>query len=306
MRDAGLDRLAGADLVLSILPPAKALATATWLAPALRAAPRKPAYADCNAISPETAPAGRRRWWRRRVRTFLDGGIIGGPAREDGYTPVLYVSGPEAARIAPEPLRDHGLDVQVTPGPIGAASALKMSYAGITKGLVALASAMMLAADRGGAAEGLQAELARSQPELSCLVPHAWSRPCRTRPTAGWAGWRRSPISPARRRRTSTARSAGFYEHDGRRPGRAAREGRRSAGRLPEAGLERTAGEPRIGHPPPRPEGRAAQRHGPNPRARFSSSPSAQARAWSMLAQAESRTISAACPPTTASGGKRL
>jgi 3-hydroxyisobutyrate dehydrogenase-like beta-hydroxyacid dehydrogenase len=146
-----------------VLPPAEAKACAAWLAPALTAASRKAIYVDCNAVSPATAtevaaiiaPTGA---------VFVDGGIIGGPPREDGYTPVLYVSGPEAERLAP--LRDHGLDVRVTPGPIGAASALKMSYAGITKGLVALSSAMMLAATRAGAAEGFRAELARSQPQL--------------------------------------------------------------------------------------------------------------------------------------------
>jgi L-threonate 2-dehydrogenase len=163
MRDATPAELAGADAFLSVLPPAEARACAEWLAPALAAAPRKAVFADCNAVSPETArgiaaviaPTGA---------GFVDGGIIGGPPREDGYTPVLYVSGPEAERLAP--LRDHGLDVRVTPGPIGAASALKMSYAGITKGLVALSSAMMLAATRAGAAEGFRAELARSQPQL--------------------------------------------------------------------------------------------------------------------------------------------
>jgi len=43
---------------------------------------------------------------------------------------------------------------------------LKMSYAGITKGFIALGAAMMLAATRGGSAEALKAELAESQPAL--------------------------------------------------------------------------------------------------------------------------------------------
>jgi hypothetical protein len=63
-------------------------------------------------------------------------------------------------------LGEYGLDVRVIESPVGAASALKMSYAGITKGLTALASAMMLAATRAGAAEGLRRELERSQPQL--------------------------------------------------------------------------------------------------------------------------------------------
>ena len=51
-------------------------------------------------------------------------------------------------------------------GPIGSASAMKMSYAGITKGVTALGAMMMLAATRGGVAEDLRAELERSQPAL--------------------------------------------------------------------------------------------------------------------------------------------
>ncbi len=51
-------------------------------------------------------------------------------------------------------------------GPIGAASALKMSYAGITKGVTALGAAMMLAATRNGAAQGLRGELERGQATL--------------------------------------------------------------------------------------------------------------------------------------------
>ena len=51
-------------------------------------------------------------------------------------------------------------------GPVGAASALKMSYAGITKGTTAIASAMLLGAARFGCGEALIAELGESQPEM--------------------------------------------------------------------------------------------------------------------------------------------
>jgi hypothetical protein len=47
-------------------------------------------------------------------------------------------------------------------GPVGAASALKMSYAGIGKGLTALGAAMILAATRAGAATELHRELGES------------------------------------------------------------------------------------------------------------------------------------------------
>jgi len=70
--------------------------------------------------------------------------------------------------------------VRVLEGPLTAASAMKMSYAGITKGFTALGAAMMLAATRGGTAEALKAELEESQAPLftwlSRQVPSMYSK----------------------------------------------------------------------------------------------------------------------------------
>lgn len=203
--------LAGADAFLSILPPAQAVATAERLAPIFAAAPKPPLYVDCNAISPETM---------RRIAALLgthglrvaDAGIIGGPPR-DGYAgPVIYASGPEAAGLAGL-LTGCGIDLRVVEGPIGAASALKMSYAGITKGLVAIGSAMMLAATRAGAADALRAELAASQPALTAwfarMVPAMYDKAYR------WAG-EMEEISDFTRDDTAAATiyqgAAGLYE----------------------------------------------------------------------------------------------
>jgi len=155
--------LAGADYFLSILPPDQALGLASQMAPALQSLPVKPVYVDCNAVSPQTAariaaivePTGA---------VFVDGGIIGGPPREGYAGPAIYASGPEAERT--QALKDWGLDWRVIEGPIGAASGLKMSYAGITKGTTAIAAAMLLGAARFGCAEALIAELSSSQPEM--------------------------------------------------------------------------------------------------------------------------------------------
>ena len=95
---------------------------------------------------------------------FVDAGIIGGPPK-GSYCPAYYCSGTAAPRLMI--LARNGLDIRVLDAPIGAASALKMSYAGITKGLTGIGSAMMLAASRNGAAEGLRNELADSQPALT-------------------------------------------------------------------------------------------------------------------------------------------
>jgi len=154
--------LAGwADVVLSILPPGEAASLARNLAPVLAARAGAVVFADCNAVSPETM---------QQIAASLPGvrvadiGIIGGPPRGDDAGPRLYASGEAAASLLA--LRDHGIDLRPIEGGIGAASALKMSYAGITKGLTALGSAMALGAAHAGAAEALRAELAASQPEV--------------------------------------------------------------------------------------------------------------------------------------------
>jgi len=54
----------------------------------------------------------------------------------------------------------------VLEGPLSAASALKMSYAGINKGTQAIGAAMMLAAMRAGSADALFDELSFSQREI--------------------------------------------------------------------------------------------------------------------------------------------
>ena len=106
--------LEGADFFLSILPPGEAEPLAQRLASTLKALERKPVYADCNAVSPQTAirigevlaPTGA---------DFVDAGIIGGPPRP-GYSPAIYASGPKAGQTAV--LRDWGIDWRVIEGPM--------------------------------------------------------------------------------------------------------------------------------------------------------------------------------------------
>lgn len=155
--------LAGADFFLSVLPPAAAEGLARRLAPSFAELDRKPVYLDCNAVSPQTA---------LRIAAivsatgahFVDAGIIGGPPQPGKKGPAIYASGEHVREALP--LRDWGLDLRAIAGPAGAASGLKMSYAGITKGTTAIASAMLLGAARFGCAEALIAELSASQPQL--------------------------------------------------------------------------------------------------------------------------------------------
>jgi L-threonate 2-dehydrogenase len=163
MTAVGVEQIANADIFLSIVPPGDAIAFAEQFAPILRANNHKPIFVDCNAVSPPSA---------QRIASvidtagcpFVDCGIVGAPPRADYDGPVFYASGAEAARFAE--LSQYGLKIRVLDGPLTAASALKMSYAGITKGLTALGSVMMLAATRGGSAEALYDELKQSQPQL--------------------------------------------------------------------------------------------------------------------------------------------
>jgi 3-hydroxyisobutyrate dehydrogenase-like beta-hydroxyacid dehydrogenase len=167
-REAGMRAVADAqlmqaDFLLSIVPPGEALALAKRLVPALTAANKKPTYVECNAVSPHTM---------RKIADviaatgapFIGAGIIGPPPKPGSKNTKIYASGPHAGDLAK--LNDYGLIVRALEGPLTAASALKMSYAGITKGFTALGSSMMLAATREGAAQALRAELAESRPDL--------------------------------------------------------------------------------------------------------------------------------------------
>jgi len=162
MRDAGsLEALvAEADLILSILPPEAAVAQAGAVAAAMTATGVRPLYVDCNAVSPMTA---------REVggiitaagAPFIDCGIIG-VAPGKGKPTRFHVSGPDTGAME----RLDGKGIQVLPlGPeIGRASALKMVYAGLTKGTMTLHTAMLLAAWQLGVYDEAVAEYADSQP----------------------------------------------------------------------------------------------------------------------------------------------
>ncbi|NVO16573.1 MAG: DUF1932 domain-containing protein [Rhodoplanes sp.] len=155
--------VAEADLVLSVVPPGEAVAVAKRLRPELARIATSPVYVDFNAVSPDTVRHIAAALADTRC-PFVDGGIIGPPPSPSSRT-VFYVSGDAAGRVAA--LREHGLDIRLLEGAVGAASALKMSYAGITKGLTALGATMMLGATRAGCATDLATELAESQPHLA-------------------------------------------------------------------------------------------------------------------------------------------
>jgi len=163
MAAASDEEIAACDFILSILPPGDALALAQRFVPALAASNAKPVYVDCNAINPGTVERVAKAIAPTEC-PFVDAGIIGQPPKPGDAGPRFYASGAAARRFAT--LRDYGLDIRVLDGAMSAASALKMSYAGITKGTQAIGAAMMLAAARAGSADALFDELQSSQKEL--------------------------------------------------------------------------------------------------------------------------------------------
>jgi L-threonate 2-dehydrogenase len=166
MHDASDAQIAAeASLLLSIVPPKDAIALAERFTAPLANSAHPAIFVDCNAISvTRVTQIGA----ILRDTRFIDGGIIGGPPKADDAGPVLHLSGDFSGPVkrSLQNLQDCGLRLNFLDGPIGAASALKLSYAGITKGLVALGTAMILAAERAGTGETLKAELAAIQPQL--------------------------------------------------------------------------------------------------------------------------------------------
>jgi 3-hydroxyisobutyrate dehydrogenase-like beta-hydroxyacid dehydrogenase len=141
-------------VIASVCPPASAEAVAASVAEQGFAG----LYVDMNAIAPQRAMhIGE--MMRAAGATFVDGGIIGGPAWKPNST-FLYLSGQSAQAVA-ACFAAGPLETCVIGDSIGKASALKMCFAAYTKGTTALLSAVL------AAAEGLDV-----RPELE----QQWSR----------------------------------------------------------------------------------------------------------------------------------
>ena len=151
--------LAEADIVFSILPPGDALAQAKRVAAAMTETGHTPPYFDCNAVSPETA-AQIGAVIEAAGAAYIDGGIVGNPPGAAVPTR-FYVSGSGAEQM--NIFDGKGVDIKQCGPEAGKASAVKMCYAGITKGTSALHAAMLVAAEKLGIADDLHEELSYSQ-----------------------------------------------------------------------------------------------------------------------------------------------
>ncbi|NNE89903.1 MAG: NAD(P)-dependent oxidoreductase [Silicimonas sp.] len=184
LRDVGtLNAAVGeADLILSILPPAAALQLAKQVAKAMASTGKTPAYVDCNAIAPETVIAVGDVITKAGA-TFIDAGIIG-LAPGKGTPPRFYASGPQHELLLA--LDGHGIQV-IGLGPvIGQASAIKMTYAALTKGTWTLQTAVLLAAEQLGVTTALLSEFENSQ--AAALKSMRASIPFLPADSARWVG----------------------------------------------------------------------------------------------------------------------
>lgn len=166
----------GADLVVSVCPPAAAVDVAD----AVVGTDFGGTYIEANAVSPATCETIAARFDGSGV-TVVDGSIIGLPAIHPGTTR-LYLSGDsDVAALAGE-LAGGPLEVIAIDGGVGAASALKMAFAGWTKGSTALLLAVAGYAAEAGVLDALTAEWSRSIPGLAddlsrradSTAPKAW------------------------------------------------------------------------------------------------------------------------------------
>ena len=162
------------EIVLSVCPPHAALDVAGSLDGF------EGIYVDANAISPATTRAVAAQVEGSGAR-FVDGGIVGPPPRELGDTR-LYLAGEAASEVAAL-FEGSALEPVVLPGPVGSASALKMAYAGWTKGSAALLLAVRDTARSEGVEEALSEEWSVSIPELA-------ERLARAERSAAAKGWR--------------------------------------------------------------------------------------------------------------------
>ena len=147
-------------VIVSVVPPHGA----ADLARAVAQLGFRGVYVDANAVAPATAREIGRVVEAAGAR-FVDGGIIGPATRGTRGVTRVYLSGPGATEIAAV-FGAGPLEAVVLDAPPGAASAVKMAYAGWNKGGQALLAAIRAFALAEGVDAALLAEWKISHPDL--------------------------------------------------------------------------------------------------------------------------------------------
>lgn len=152
-----------ADVIVSIVVPFAAIGVAAKVAEAAAQTRRADLlYLDANAISPMTAEQIGNTLASAGVE-FVDGCIIGSASKIDKGA-VIYVSGPQASRL--EELQASGLTVKVLGPVVAQASAFKVVYAGLTKGLQGLFVELLMGARKFGLLDEITKRYEESFPGL--------------------------------------------------------------------------------------------------------------------------------------------
>jgi 3-hydroxyisobutyrate dehydrogenase-like beta-hydroxyacid dehydrogenase len=155
--------VATCELIVSVINPGEALNVARGVAAAMKKTGRKIAFADLNAVSPQTA-RDTDAMIRAAGGLFIDGGIIGPPPRGEKDRPRIYVSGPDAHLFGQ--ISHPNLVIRVMSERVGDASGVKMCYAAMTKGTTALAVELLVAARKLGVEQALEKELRDSRSDV--------------------------------------------------------------------------------------------------------------------------------------------
>ena len=151
------------ELVISVINPGEAISVAREIAASMKRTGRRIAFADLNAVSPQTA-RDEDALIRAAGGMFIDGGIIGPPPRGEKDRPRIYVSGPDANLF--DQIRHPNLQIRVLSERVGDASGVKMCYAAMTKGTTALAVELLVAARKLGVEQALEKELRESRNDV--------------------------------------------------------------------------------------------------------------------------------------------
>lgn len=164
LRDVGtLDQLvAGVDVVLSVVPPARAMEAARDVAAAAVRTRSTPLVADLNAVAPQTVGEVGQLLTAAGCE-LVDGSISSGPPTGASKPARVYLAGPRAPEVAA--LTAPAVDWRVLNGPLGSASALKMCTASMYKGFTALALQAMVTAQQYGVLAPFLADIEREWPD---------------------------------------------------------------------------------------------------------------------------------------------
>ena len=152
------------DLVISIIPPDKAIETANLYTSYKNKDGQ--IYCDLNAISTITAKKIKLLLDEKKI-DYVDGAIMGGPPTEN-YSPRIYLSGKLSEKL--NFLNGKGIELMVLKGSDFKASATKMVYASITKGSKALVAGALIAAKKNNVFDELIEELKYSEEYFSLVA----------------------------------------------------------------------------------------------------------------------------------------